>query len=140
MLSGDLTTANYETYFLDNMNHIRSCTTDPVAEGCWPDPGTYPTSHPAITNTAFVLHNGMTIQMGSPEDKGGGEVAGFMYLDWNGTEPPNNATDQMAICTAFGTETFINGVSNWGIIRPGQVKACENLPFSVSLYQEVFSN
>ena len=131
---------NFEIYFPDHMNMLKMCTVDPVAEGCWADSGTYPTSLSPFTNTAFVMHNGMAVSMGVPEDRGGGEVASFIFLDWNNVEPPNNANDQMAVCLSFGTATFNNGVSNWGIIPPGKLIPCNNLVWSVALYEEIFSN
>lgn len=118
VLLGELNASNFTTYFPNKLNAVKICT-NAQTQGCWPG------ATDAATNTAtapgVVLANGAMIDDFETNTNGDG-----LWIDWNGTDGPNQmCDDQIPFLIAWTTGT------QWGgSIRAGRVYIWTNPPFS----------
>lgn len=124
------------SYFLNTLNAYKQCPANANTEGCW--------SHvhfDGLSNyPGMILHNGATVNFSPTTSGSGGQMAGYLYIDWNGADAPNtHGNDQMVLCYSHGQVTWLNG-GGWGTIKSGQIIPCQNHASSINLYNQTFAN
>ena len=125
-LSGELTSANINEYFLSRLNAVEVCDTNANAQDCW-DLSEMGTGNSALPNTpGVVLPNGAVIV--GFENSVNAEGERLLDIDSNGVAGPNiNATGVnserilVSMCIEGASCAFVGNLGNPrpGVLGPG---------------------
>jgi prepilin-type N-terminal cleavage/methylation domain-containing protein len=118
-------------YMVKKMNFVKTCPSDPIAQGCWegPDPGFLGTNQ-----SAGILPSGVYVQWGS-DIYATGDV--WFFLDWtNGNKAYQGDLPDQLFMTCNFSQTTLSG-SGYGTIKPGECNGADN-SWNQQTYAKVF--
>lgn len=126
LISGGCTDTVYGTYMFNNMNYVKGCDTNSIAQGCW-DASANLAGQGVVPG--MILATGACIT--GLDNSTGGTGADTLFVDWNCLDGPNTEGDDILRLRAFFDDTSTSD-------RVGTVRAENPGSSSHDLWLEIF--